>query len=113
MDIVNEIIITYLVPALGAAILGLFTWIGTEIKKAYQRHVDTQTEKAVVDTVVKAVEQLYADLSGEERLKVALENASELLKEKGLTISSLELRLLIESAVQGLQHGLHEVKTDG
>jgi len=110
MDIINEIITTYLVPALGAAILGLFTWIGSRVKE----WIDTKTKKDVVATVVAAVEQLYKDLSGEERLKVALENATEVLKEKGLTISSLELRLLIESAVQGLQHGLHEeVKTDG
>jgi len=114
MEVVNEIVSTYIIPALGAAIVAAFTWLGAQLKQAYQEHINTKTKETVVTTVVKAVEQIYADLSGAERLQKALEAASSLLKEKGLSISDLELKMLIESAVQGLGHGfLHGEAAEG
>ena len=42
---------------------------------------------------------LYKNLHGEEKLKEALAAASEMLAEKGITITDLELRVLVEAAV--------------
>ena len=41
----------------------------------------------------------YQDLHGEEKLEKALVSASEMLGEKGVAISDLELRMLVEAAL--------------
>ena len=69
------------------------------MKQIYKEKVDTETKEKVVKTVVNAVEQIYKDLKGEEKLNVCIENATEILNEKGITITELELRMLIESSV--------------
>lgn len=68
-------------------------------KNLYKKFVDDQTKKDVVKTVVQGIEQVYQDLHGEEKLNVAMENASEMLAIKGVEISKFELHMLIEAAV--------------
>ena len=74
-------------------------YIGFMIKDLYKKHINDQTKKDVVKTVVQAVEQIYHNLHGDEKLSKALEGASEILVSKGITITDLELRMLIEAAV--------------
>lgn len=46
--------------------------------------------------MVTAIEQLYADLKGKEKLEKAKKNIIELLSEKGISINELELNMMIE-----------------
>ena len=78
------------------AIAGFFA---TAIRSLYKKYVDNKTKQDVVKTVVQAVEQIYKDLHGEEKLNKALENASEMLAIEGITITEFELRMMIEAAV--------------
>ena len=78
------------------AIAGFFA---TAIRSLYKKYVDNKTKQDVVKTVVQAVEQIYKDLHGEEKLNQALVDASEMLAIKGITVSEFELRMLIEAAV--------------
>ncbi len=48
---------------------------------------------------MQAVEQLYKDLHGEEKYNKAVEALIEMLGEKGIAISELEIKMLIEAAV--------------
>lgn len=89
----------YLLEVIVAILTGVATYIGTRIKKVYEEKVNTETKEKVVSTVVNAVEQLYKDLKGEEKLNKCIENATEMLNEKGITVTELELRMLIESTV--------------
>ena len=50
-------------------------------------------------TCVKAVEQLYHDVGGPEKLEKAQEGIRQMLEEKGIAISQLEMNLMIESVV--------------
>lgn len=89
----------YLLEVIVAILTGVATYIGTRIKKVYEEKVNTETKEKIVSTVVNAVEQLYKDLKGEEKLNKCIENATEMLNEKGITVTELELRMLIESTV--------------
>lgn len=89
----------YLLEVIVAILTGIATYIGTRVKKLYEEKVNTETKEKVVSTVVNAVEQLYKDLKGEEKLNKCIENATEMLNEKGITVTELELRMLIESIV--------------
>ena len=101
----HEIISTYLLPVIAAAVTGLAGFIGMQLKKIYQKHVDDRTKEAVVRTCVKAVEQLYHDLGGPEKLERAKKGVQQMLEEKGIAISELELDMLIESVVSEFNYG--------
>ena len=95
VEFINE----YGTTILYAVITTIAGYIGIFVKNIYQKYVNDQTKKDVVKTVVQSIEQIYKDLHGEEKLNKALESASEILNIKGIQISDLELRVLIEAAV--------------
>lgn len=95
----TEIFMQYLTEIVSALLSAFAVWLGLELKKLAQKYVNTQTKKDVARTVVQAVEQIYKDLHGEEKLAKALETASEILTEQGIHVTGLELRTLIEDAV--------------
>lgn len=94
-----------LIPALATVIAGWFAILGAKLKNAYQNKVQNETAKAVVEDVVKFVQQVYYDLEGPEKLKKAIEQTSTILNTKGIKISETEITMLIESAVYGLKEG--------
>ena len=94
-----EFINTYGMELIATAITAIFGYIAIVAKTMYQKHVNTQTKRDVVDTVVRGVEQIYKDLHGPEKLAKAMEAAAEMLLEKGITVTEFELNMLIESVV--------------
>lgn len=101
----NEMFIAYVLPVLAAFITGMAGYIGTQFKKLYEKYVNTKVKKDVANTCVKAVEQLYHDLGGPEKFKKAQEAIEEMLNEKGIPITELEMNLLIESVVSEFNYG--------
>jgi len=103
MENVLTTIIDNLVPLVITALGGVLTWIGTKIKTYYEEKAKDEKVKAVINSTVKYVEQVYKDLGGVEKLAKAKESALELLSSKGITITDIELTILIESFVNGLK----------
>lgn len=101
----REIFAGYILPVVLAALTALAGYIGTRLKGIYEKYVNDKTKEAVVRTCVKAAEQLYHDLSGAEKLAKAQEGVVEMLNEKGIPISELEMNLLIESVVSEFNYG--------
>ncbi len=99
MDLLKAFISEYGTTILYAIITALAGYIGIVVKNLYTKYINDKTKQAVAKTVVQAVEQIYTDLHGEEKLQRALEAASEMLACKGITITDLELRMLIEAAL--------------
>lgn len=91
-----SMVITAVVGATGTA-LGLF------FKRLYTNTIGDKikldTIKEIARVVVKFVEQVYKDIHGEEKLDKALEAFAEMLNNKGITISELEMRVYLESAL--------------
>ena len=104
----ETIITQYVFEIISLILAAFFAWVGAEVKKLYAKYIDTQTKKDVVETVVQAVEQLYKDLHGREKLNKALEMAVELLDEKGITATETELHTLIEAAVGAFNNVFHK-----
>lgn len=94
-----EIFSAYILPAIVAVLTALAGYIGTQIKRLYEKYVNDKVKQDVVRTCVKAAEQLYRDLSGPEKLEKAKEGIVEMLNEKGIPISEMEMDLLIESGI--------------
>ncbi len=97
-----------ILPALGSLLVVWFGILGTKIKNTYDNKVNTETKKEMINLSVKYVEQVYKTLHGEDKLRKAIEQATLLLNEKGISVSEVELKTLIESAVYGLKQGALE-----
>ena len=96
---------TTILYALLTAVAGAVgTWIGT----IYKKYINDKTKKDVVNTCVKAVEQLYRDLHGEEKYNKAVESIVEMLGVKGITITDLEIKMLIEATCQEFSKAVNE-----
>lgn len=88
----------------------LMAGIAVLIARALKKFINTDTKKKVVQTVVGAVEQVYTDIHGADKLAEAMRIASELLTEKGIKVSQSELEVLIESAVSEFNDAFNKNK---
>lgn len=95
----NEFLSTYGMKILGTILTALAGYLGVVIKNLCQKYLNDKTKQDVAKTCVKAVEQIYKDLHGEEKFNKALECISDMLTEKGIAVSETEMKMLIESAV--------------
>lgn len=109
-----EFIETYGLELLYALITAVAGWLAVVVKNIVTKYINDKTKKAVAKTVVQAVEQIYKDLHGDEKLNEALSAASDMLVEKGIAVSDLELRMLIEAAVGEFNNTFNKIsKKDG
>ena len=95
----EEFINTYGLEIIMALLTAIAGYVGVVVKNLYAKYVNDKTKESVVKTVVQGVEQIYKDLHGEEKLNKALEAASNMLTEKGISVTEFELRMLIEASV--------------
>ena len=101
----EEIFGAYVLPAIVSLVAAAAAFLGNQLKRLYEKYINDKTKQSVVRTCVKAVEQLYHDLGGPEKLEKAKKSAVEMLNEKGIPITDLELSMLIESAVSEFNYG--------
>ena len=109
MEILKEFMNEYATTILYAIVTAIAGYIGIVLKNLYQKYVNDKTKKAVAKTVVNAVEQLYKDLHGQEKYDKAVEAMSQMLSDKGITISDIEIKMLIEAAVAEFNNSFIEV----
>lgn len=100
---------TTLLYAIVTAIGG---YIGIVVKNVYTKFINDKIKHEVAKKAVQFVEQVYKDMHGEEKLNAALSAASEMLMEKGITISDLELRVLIEAAVGEFNNAFNKASAE-
>ena len=95
----TEFINEYGMQILYTLITAIAGYVGIAIKNLVTRYFNDKTKRAVAKTAVQFVEQVYKDLHGEEKLNAALAAASEMLAEKSIYVSELEMKVLLEAAV--------------
>lgn len=105
----NEFVSQYGMEILNTVIIAIIGYVGVVIKNIYNKYVNTEIKQSVVKTCVKATEQLYSDIHGEEKLNKCIEYASSILAEKGISVSEIELRMLVESAVKEMNAQIGEL----
>lgn len=99
MDFIKLFLSEYGMTILYTVLTSVASYLGLWVKSLYTKYINDKTKQDVVKTCVKAVEQLYKDLHGEEKYQEVVEASVAMLNEKGITITELELKMLIESAV--------------
>ena len=99
MKVVLEFLSQYGYILAYTALTAIAGFLGAQIKKRIDRVTADEEKRKAVETCVKAVEQLYQDLSGTEKLEKAKENIITMLDIKGISISEIEMDMLIEACV--------------
>ncbi len=99
VDIIKEFIQNYAGELIFAALTAIVGFIGTALKKEYEDSNEDKKKREIIANVVKSVEQVYKNIHGTDKLKKAMETASKMLAQKGISITELELMVLIESAL--------------
>lgn len=88
---------------LSMVITAVFGTLGLFFKRLYTNTIGDKikldTVKEIARVVVKFVEQVFKDKHGEEKMEEALKAFAEMLNNKGITISELEMRVYLESAL--------------
>ena len=109
-----EFINQYGMEILYTVVMGIAGYIGIVLKNLATKYVNDKTKRDVAKTAVQFVEQVYKDVHGDEKLNAAFAAASEMLAEKGIYISELEMRVLLEAAVAEMNDVFNktEVKTE-
>lgn len=105
---INEFINLYGAQILYALLSAVATAVGVFIGRLYKEKVNDETKRKVVKTCCTAVEQLYKDLDGGEKYKKACEGISAMLAEKNITITALEMQMLIEEVCYDFAHAVKE-----
>lgn len=90
---------TYAPTILYSVLVAIAGFLGAKLKRLLEWVEVNKEKKAVAETVVKAVEQMYKDLHGEKKKQKAIEGITQMLESKGITISNLEVEMLLEAAV--------------
>lgn len=104
IEVIQSLIIEYL-PTILTFVL---TAIATFVSKKYNKYINDETKRKVAKTVVNAIEQLYKDLDGKEKLQKAKEGIIEMLNEKGISITELEINMLIEEVCNSFNQAKRE-----
>lgn len=99
----KEFIAQYGMEILQIIITGMIGFIGIAIKSVFKNQSDEKTKEKVVKTVVAAIDQMYSDLTGTEKYEKAVESITEMLNEKGISATELEVQMLIESCVKEMK----------
>lgn len=97
---VADFISTYGVTIVGSILTAIFGYIGIALKNIYTKYVNDDIKKKVVATCVKAVEQIYKDIHGNDKLNKCLDSVIVMLGEQGIKITSTEAKMLVECAVK-------------
>lgn len=108
IQVLNEFISTYGATILYSMFTAITAFVGVAVKRLYEKYINTQIKKDVVKDCVKAVEQIYKDLHGEEKYNKAVEYISEILEQKGINITELEIKMLIESVCHSFNENLNK-----
>lgn len=94
-----EFINEYGVQLMYMIITAVAGYIGIVVKDLVAKYLNDKTKRTIARSVVQFVEQVYKDLHGQEKLDAAMVAFSEMLAERGIHISNLEMRVLLEAAV--------------
>lgn len=113
MTIFSDFLSTYgptILSAIFTAIGSFIGYVALRLKNKYEKHVNDETKKSVVESTVKYVEQIYKDLNGKKKLEKAKENIVLLLNEKGISITELEMDILIEAACNSFKKTIKDAE---
>ena len=106
MNILIDFTKEYGLDIVHTIVMGIFSYIAWDIKKVHKKNVQDKTKKEVVKMVCNYVNEIYPNSSISEKLNEASSGTMEILKEKGIVISDLELKVLLHNSIYEMNNKL-------
>ena len=103
MNILESFLIEYVPMLIYTMLMGLISYLGYRAQQIYEKYLNDKLKREQADMVCQAINQIYSNLSNEEKLSKAIENLKTIFLEKSIEATELELRLLIESSVHKIK----------
>ncbi len=103
MDFITDIMSEVILSVLGVVLTYLAARLGKIFGAWYEEKFQNETLRSVAKTCVLAVEQMYRDAGGKEKLEKALLMGEAMLQEKRIKIEAEELRVLLEAALSEMK----------
>lgn len=101
-----DIILTNLSNILLTLLTTLIGYISIIIKKKFEYIELTKEKEKIIKNVCITINQLYNNITNEEKYNKAFLYIKDIFKEKGIESSELEIQILIESTVHNIKTGL-------
>ena len=95
----TDFINSYGMELLTTIITALAGWLAIVIKNLATKYLNDKTKQNIAKIVVEGIEQCYKALDGPAKLEKAIEAATQMLNEKNIKVTEVELRMLLESAL--------------
>lgn len=108
MNTFGEFIQQYGATILYTIITAILGYLGIAIKNLIAKYLNDKTKREIVRACVRAVEQMYKDLHGQEKVDKVVEYATEILMSKGIEISASEIKVLLEQFVQEMNQEINK-----
>lgn len=96
---IDYIITYYGNQIIGAVLCAIAAALGAAAKNIWKNHINDNVKYGVARTVVLAVEQIWKEIHGEDKLRKALELAEKALRAKKIPFDADEMMIHIEAAV--------------
>lgn len=105
MNIINQFISNYGLSILSIIITGLISYIGLGLKKVIHTLVIHKIKTESAEMVYHATEELYKNLNPKEKYTKMMTYLQQILKEKNINISTLEINLLLYNIIHKKKEG--------
>ena len=119
MNEIMDVFMSGVISLLGSVItvaISIITYKVTKWGKEYINNQNTkfttEQKRAVVNSTVAYVEQVFKDLDGAQKLEEAKNVILTSLEKQGIDIDEDEMQILIEAAVLGLKQGQNKAETE-
>ncbi|MBQ9552355.1 MAG: hypothetical protein IJU96_06270 [Clostridia bacterium] len=99
MTFINDFVSAYGLTIVYAALTAIAGAVGVWAKRLIERYRDDKTKREVAEICVRAVEQVYRDLHGSEKFQKCAEAMAEMLAQRGVPVTELEIMVLCEAAL--------------
>ena len=115
MEIIENFLIEYGYEIIYTTIISIISFLGYRVQVVYKKYLEQKMKKEQANMVCQAINQIYSDLTNEEKLEKAKTNLKLIFDEKNIKVTELELRFLIESSVRcfkpdNLENYIKEIK---
>lgn len=115
MNIIETFLNEYGYTLIYTTLMSIISYLGYKVQTIYEKYLEQKIKKEQANMVCQAINQLYKELSNEEKLEKAITNLKIIFEENNIKTTELELRFLIESTVncfkpENLQKYIKEVK---
>ncbi|MBR3837475.1 MAG: hypothetical protein IKJ74_04935 [Clostridia bacterium] len=109
MEWIYELLTELVLAVSGVVLTALGAYLGKALGRLWKEKLQNETLAGVAKITVSAVQMMYRELDGAQKLSHALSMAEEMLNEKGIRLPKEKIRIRLEAALAELKGAFDRV----